>query len=168
MSELPVPAVARPVAAADLVSRRVDVSEVAPLFRFMRDAEQRFETLRMTIVDRHIAARGDTVSRTNAWVRHPGSSRVVVGDAEGPARGGYQAWVIQGDTVTHYDADANVMRSRPRLSIPAGADTDGDLPTFARVYRPRTPLPTGSLADTFVHPHGFCRNVLATGTLSTA
>ena len=52
--------------------------------------------------------------------------------------------------------------------MPAGADTNADLPTFGRVYRPRTALPAGSLADAFVHPHGFCRNVLATGALSTA
>jgi hypothetical protein len=168
MSELPVPAVARHLRTAEPATRRVDASEIAPLFRFMRDAEQRFDTLRMTIVDRRIAARGDTVDRVNVWLRHPGSSRVVVGEPDGPARGGYQVWVVQGDTVTHYDADANVVRSRPRLSIPAGADTNDDLPTFGRVYRPRTALPVGTLADTFVHPHGFCRNVLASGALSAA
>src|SRR3989337_4393024 len=27
-------------------------------------------------------------------------------------------------------------------------------------------LPMETLADTFVHPHGFCRNVLATGELT--
>ncbi len=168
MSELPVPAVAPYVPGTDPAVRRVDVTEVAPLFRFMRDAERRFETLRMTILDRHVGARGDTVARTDVWLRHPGSSRVVLGDSDAPARGGYQAWVIAGDTVTHYEADANVIRSRPRLSVPAGADSNADLPTFGRVYAPRTALPAGSLADTFVHPHGFCRNVLATGALSTA
>jgi hypothetical protein len=168
MSQLPVPAVAPYVPVADPAVRRVDVTQVAPLFRFMRDAEQRFESLRMTIVDRHVGARGDTVARIDVWLRHPGASRVVLGDPDGPARGGYQAWVIEGDTVTHYDADANVIRSRPRLSVPRGADTNADLPNFGRVYRPRTALPAGSLADAFVHPHGFCRNVLATGALSTA
>lgn len=175
MSELPVPAlagpvpaIAGPVPAGSTVARRVDVAEVAPLFRFMRDAEQRFETLRMTIVDRRLSASGDLVERVNVWVRHPGASRVVVGRADGPARGGYHVWIVRDDTVTHYDADANVVRSRPRLSIPAGADSDDNLPAFGRVYRPRTALPAGSLADTFVHPHGFCRNVLASGDLSTA
>jgi hypothetical protein len=168
MSQLPVPAVAPYVPGPDPAVRRVDVAAIAPLFRFMRDAEQRFGSLRMTILDRHVGARGDTVARTDVWLRHPGSSRVVLGDSDAPARGGYQAWVIAGDTVTHYEADANVIRSRPRLSVPDGADTNTDLPNFGRVYRPRTALPAGSLADAFVHPHGFCRNVLATGALSTA
>ena len=151
---------------------QVGLADVAPLFRLMRDAEQRFDTLRMTIVDRRIGARGDTTGRADVWVRHPGSSKVVVGKVvvgkvEGNAsQAVYDAWAIDGDTVTHFDADANVVRSRPRLPIPRGADTDRDLPAFGRVYHPLTPLPAGTLADTFVHPHGFCRNVLATGRLS--
>ena len=31
------------------------------------------------------------------------------------------------------------------------------------VYRPLTALPMETLPDTFVHPAGFCQNVLATG-----
>ncbi len=150
---------------------QVGLADVAPLFRFMRIAEQRFDTLRMTIVDRRFGARGDTVGRADVWVRHPGTCRVVVGEMEGPSQPGpsqaiYEAWVIDGGAVTHYDADANVVRSRPHLPIPRGADIDHDLPAFGRVYYPLTPLPAGTLADTFVHPHGFCRNVLATGRLS--
>ena len=131
----------------------------------MRDAESRFETLRMTVVERRIAARGETGIRSTLWLRHPGRSRLVQGEADGPARGGYQAWIGDGETITHYDADANVVRTRHRLAIPRGADSDRDLPSFGRVYRPMTPLPTGSIVDTFVHPHGLCRNVLATGEL---
>ncbi len=194
MSELPVPAVApvtpdiqrmasrapgagvgiAPASAARIpataggASTPTTLTDVAPLFRFMRDAEQRFDTLRMAILDRQIGARGETVTRSDVWVRHPGSSRVVVGDPDGQTRAARHAWVINGDTVTHLDADANVVRSRPHLPIPRGADSDEDLPTFGRVYRPLTPLPAGTLADTFVHPHGFCRNVLATGSLSLA
>ena len=44
--------------------------------------------------------------------------------------------------------------------------TRDDLPSFARVYAPRTMLPMETLADTFVHPYGLCRNVLATGGLT--
>jgi hypothetical protein len=194
MSELPVPAVApvtldiqrmasrapgagvgiAPVGAAqtparpDGASTPTSLADVAPLFGFMRDAERRFDTLRMTILDRQAEARGVTVTRSDVWGRHPGSSRVEVGDPDGQTRAGRHAWVINGDTVTHLDADANVVRSRPHLPIPHGADSDGDLPSFGRVYRPMTPLPAGTLADTFVHPHGFCRNVLATGRLSLA
>ena len=144
------------------------LDDVTPLFRLMRDAEQRFDTLRMTILDQQVGPRGETVTRSDVWVRHPGSSRVIVGDADGPALAAQHAWVISGDTVTHLDADANVVRSRPHLPIPRVADIDRDLPAFGRVYHPLTPLPAGTLADTFVHPHGFCRNVLATGRLSLA
>ena len=194
MSELPVPAVApvtpdmqrmasrAPGAGVDTApasaartpgnpggaSTPTSLADVAPMFRFMRDAEQRFDSLRMTILDRQVEARGETVTRSDVWVRHPGSSRVVVGDPEGQTRAARHAWVVNGDTVTHLDADAKVVRSRPHLPIPRGADSDDDLPAFARVYRPLTPLPAGTLADTFVHPHGFCRNVLATGRLSLA
>ena len=174
MSELRVPAVARfPSAGTSALLQapaipleRISLADAAPLFRFMRDAEQRFDTLRMTIVDRQIAARGEILARSDVWVRHPGSSRVVVSERDGGPHGAYHVWVVSGETVSHYDANANVVRSRPRLAIPAGADTDPDLPGFGRVYRPRTPLPAGSLADMCVHPHGFCRNVLASGPLS--
>ncbi len=174
MSQLRVPAVARFPSAATMAALpaptiplpRITIADAAPLFRFMRDAEQRFDTLRMTIVDRQVAARGEIVARSDVWLRHPGSSRLVVSGPGGGPRGAYHVWVVSGETVSHYDANANVVRSRPRLPIPAGADSDPDLPGFGRVYRPRTPLPAGSLADTFVHPHGFCRNVLATGPLS--
>ena len=176
MSELPVAAVARTVPAVAPASAPGPLSgsaattggqgDFAALFLFMRDAERRFETLRMTVVDRRVEARGETFARTSAWIRHPGHSKLVVGEHHGPVRGGYHVWVGDGETVTHYDADANVVRSRPRLTMPRGSATDSDLPAFGRVYEPLTPLPAGSLVDTFVHPHGFCRNVLTTGRLS--
>jgi hypothetical protein len=40
---------------------------------------------------------------------------------------------------------------------------DRDLPGFAKVYRPLTALPMETLPETFVHPAGYCQNVLATG-----
>ena len=40
---------------------------------------------------------------------------------------------------------------------------DPDLPGMSAVYRPLTALPMETLPDTFVHPAGFCQNVLATG-----
>ena len=42
---------------------------------------------------------------------------------------------------------------------------DRDLPGMSTVYRPLTALPMETLPDTFVHPAGFCQNVLATGAL---
>jgi hypothetical protein len=37
---------------------------------------------------------------------------------------------------------------------------------MARVYEPVTSLPMETLPDTFIHPAGFCQNVLATGPCS--
>ena len=34
---------------------------------------------------------------------------------------------------------------------------------MSRVYEPVTALPMETLPDTFVHPAGYCQNVLATG-----
>jgi hypothetical protein len=34
---------------------------------------------------------------------------------------------------------------------------------MSRIYEPATGLPVETLPDTFVHPAGFCQNVLATG-----
>ena len=44
----------------------------------------------------------------------------------------------------------------------AGSD-DRDFPGPAKVYEPITPLPAETLPDTFVHPAGYCQNVLSTG-----
>ena len=38
-----------------------------------------------------------------------------------------------------------------------------NLPGTAQVYEPLTGLPMETLAETFVHPAGYCQNVLATG-----
>ena len=49
------------------------------------------------------------------------------------------------------------MRNRPR------GLGDPDFPGMSRVYEPVTALPMETLPDTFVHPAGYCQNVLATG-----
>jgi hypothetical protein len=38
-----------------------------------------------------------------------------------------------------------------------------DLPGTSRVYAPLTALPMETLPEAFVHPAGYCQNVLATG-----
>ena len=38
------------------------------------------------------------------------------------------------------------------------------LPPASRVYAPLTTLPMETLPETFVHPAGYCQNVLSTGT----
>jgi hypothetical protein len=64
--------------------------------------------------------------------------------------------------VRTYDARTDLATARRLPPPPVGA-TDAALPSFARIYLPVTRLPSETVADTFVHPHGFCRNVLATG-----
>src|SRR5439155_9675199 len=45
---------------------------------------------------------------------------------------------------------------------PRGLDSK-DFPGSAKVYEPETPLPMETLAELFIHPAGYCQNVLATG-----
>jgi hypothetical protein len=43
--------------------------------------------------------------------------------------------------------------------------TDGaDLPGASRVYRSLTPLQSESVPELFIHPAGYCQNVLGTGS----
>jgi hypothetical protein len=51
---------------------------------------------------------------------------------------------------------------RPVRNRPRGLG-DTDFPAASKVYQPVTALPAETLADAFVHPAGFCQNVLATG-----
>jgi len=164
MSDLPVP-VAAPLPAPQIVALPAKLPSLSELFTFMRDAELRFQSLRMQILDHTFAKGVDEATRVDVWLRHPGRSRVVAGIEDGPIRGSYHAWAIDGVVQQHYDAKANVVRTRPVLEPPVGLDRP-DLPGFAQVYRPRTRLPIGSVADTFIHPHGLARNVLTTGRLS--
>jgi hypothetical protein len=135
---------------------------VAELFDFMRDAETRFATLRMRIVERTWTARGEEEATLEVVLRHPGSARVTT-SLPGPAVGGpYEIWISDGERVRTF-ASAHVLGTqRPVRSRPRGLG-DPDFPATSKVYQPVTLLPAETLADTFVHPAGFCQNVLATG-----
>ena len=65
-------------------------------------------------------------------------------------------------TVRTYRAGHRLSTERPARSRVAGLD-GRDLPGTSRAYHPRTNLPANSLVETFVHPAGYCQNVLATG-----
>jgi hypothetical protein len=134
---------------------------IGELFRFMAEAELRFETLRMRIVDRRVTTHGDETETHEVWLRHPGFAKVI------STRGGaldhdYDVWVSDGERVQTYDAKGNTATLR-RVPVPPVGASDPGLPKFAQVYQAVTRLPAETLADTFVHPNGFCRNVLATG-----
>lgn len=137
--------------------------ELAELFTFMSEAELRFDSLRMRIVDRRVTSLGDEVETHDVWLRHPGSAKVVSNRGKTTERD-FHAWVADGVAVHTYDAKGNLATERRLPVRPAGV-ADPDLPPWSRVYLPVTTLPAESLADTFVHPHGYCRNVLMTGAV---
>jgi hypothetical protein len=134
---------------------------VEQLFDFMRDAELRFATLRMRILDRTATTRPDDATEIDLMLRHPGHARVTT--SRGAVGGGtYDVWISDGELVRTYASAHRLGTQRPIRNRPRGLD-DRDFPGMARVYEPVTALPAETLPDTFVHPAGYCQNVLATG-----
>ena len=133
------------------------------LFRFMAEAELRFTSLRMRIVDRRTTASGLEHETHEIWLRHPGFSKVV-STRGAPTDRDFDVWIADGELVRTYDARDATATVR-RLPVAPVGSNDPSLPAFAQIYVPVTPLPPESLADTFVHPNGMCRNVLATGNV---
>lgn len=147
---------------AELVTLSAGIPSVAELFTFMRDAELRFETLRMRIEERTMTARGEHLAVMDVALRHEGDARVTTTDpSRGPA-GSYEVWVSDGAVVRTYSAAHRLATTRPIRNRPRGL-ADKDFPGASRVYEPVTALPMESLPDTFVHPAGYCQNVLTTG-----
>ena len=135
---------------------------VAELFDFMRDAELRFETLRLRVDERARTARGEDLTSMGAVLRHPGDVRVTTTHAGDPAKAEYEVWISDGELVRTYASAHGLGTQRPVRNRPRGLD-DPDIPGTAKVYEPITALPMETLPDTFVHPAGYCQNVLATG-----
>ena len=153
----------------------IALPETAPgieeLFAFMREAERRFRTLRMRIVERTQTAAGPTETSVELWLAHPGRAKVIENrPIPGTARSAdeasksYHVWVSDGERVRTYDSATNVTTNRPHRHVPDEI-ADRSLPTFARVVPPITELPMESLPEAFVHPAGLARN-LATGRVS--
>jgi hypothetical protein len=132
------------------------------LFDFMRDAELRFETLRMRILEKAVTARGEDVTQVDVLLRHPGHARVTTSRPGEVGGGSYEVWICDGDVVRTFAAAHKLGTQRPIRNRPRGLE-DADFPGMARVYEPVTALPMETLPETFVHPAGFCQNVLATG-----
>ena len=135
---------------------------VDELFEFMRDAESRFGTLRLRIVEHAATARGESATQLDVMLRHPGSARVTTSDPGQAVGGAYEVWVSDGELVRTYASAHRLGTQRPVRNRPRGLE-DRDFPGSARVYEPVTALPMETLPDTFVHPAGYCQNVLATG-----
>jgi hypothetical protein len=136
---------------------------VAELFTFMRDAELRFRTLRMRIEEHTWTARGEEVVISDLTVRHPGEALVRVSSSVGAVDDNYELWMSDGTTVRQYNASRRTGTQRPARTGVRGIDGNADLPNASRQYRPLTQLLSESLPDVFIHPAGFCQNVLATG-----
>ena len=135
---------------------------VVDLFEFMRDAELRFATLRMRIEEVSTTARGEEGTTLDVVLRHPGDAKVTTSRAGGTVAGEYEVWISDGDLVRTYSGVHKLGTQRPIRNRPRGLE-DPDFPGFAQVYEPLTALPFETLPDTFVHPAGYCQNVLATG-----
>ncbi|HUG46831.1 MAG TPA: hypothetical protein VMP67_00280 [Candidatus Limnocylindria bacterium] len=162
MHDLPQVATRAELREPELTTLPSDTPSLPELFSFMAEAEMRFGTLRMRIVDRRLATDGDETETSEVWLRHPGYAKVVATRDAAPRD--FDLWLTDGETVQTYDARTD-LATRRRLPGPPVGSTDEALPLFARTYLPVTRLPSETLADTFVHPHGFCRNVLATGSV---
>ncbi len=134
----------------------------AELFEFMRDAELRFATLTLRILERSGTARGEEATRIDVVMRHPGHARVTTSQAIEDIGDGYEIWISDGDLTRTYAARHTLGTQRPVRNRPRGL-ADDDLPGMSRVYVPVTPLPAETLPDTFIHPAGYCQNILATG-----
>lgn len=160
---LPVPADGRRV--PEIAALPSGLPTVNELFDFMRDAETRFATLRMRIVDRNWTSRGEETTTVDVVLRHPGTARVTTSLPGQTVGGPYEIWVSDGDLVRTYSSAHTLGTQRPVRNRPRGLD-DKDFPGSSQVYQPVTALPAETLPDTFVHPAGFCQNVLATGPLT--
>jgi outer membrane lipoprotein-sorting protein len=157
---LPVPAGDRP--RPEIAAIRDELPSPETLFTFMRDAELRFPTLRMRIEEHAWNARGEDVSLIEVTLRHPGHAKILTSIPALGLTGSYDVWISDGTTVRTYTASRKVGTRRPVRKGVRGLD-GGDIPGSARVYVPVTALQTESLPDMFVHPAGFCQNVLTTG-----
>lgn len=158
------------VPSASVDERRLPVIAALPanlptvweLFEFMRDAELRFGTLRMRILERTQTARGEESTRIEVAIQHTGHSKVTITRQGDAVKADYEIWVSDGDLVRTYASAHKLGTQRPIRNRPRGLH-DRDFPGRSQVYEPLTALPMETLPETFVHPAGFCQNVLGTG-----
>ncbi|MEP6639161.1 MAG: hypothetical protein ABJC39_07405 [Chloroflexota bacterium] len=135
---------------------------VTELFDFMRDAELRFATMRMRILEETSTTRGEDAVQLDLILRHPGLAKVTTSRPGKVLGHEYDIWISDGDLVQTYAGAHKLGTMRPVRNRPRGLD-DPDFPGMSRVYEPVTMLQTETLPDTFIHPAGYCQNVLGTG-----
>ncbi len=163
-ADLPIPAGRRP--RPEIVSLPGDaLPTLSELFTFMRDAELRFDQLRLRIEERSLTTDGEHLVVIDVALRHPNDARVTTTDPSRGTAGNYEIWISDGETVRTYSAPHRLGTERPvRRPVQGVSGRDArDLPGTARVYVALTALPTETLPEVFVHPAGYCQNVLSTG-----
>ncbi len=148
--------------APEVAALRDELPEVADLFTFMRDAERRFERLRMRIEEHSLTARGPETATLEVTLEHPGRAKVITSWPDAGI-GTYELWLSDGETVQQYVSTRKTGTRRPARRLVRGAEANADLPGSSRVYRPVTALQMESIPELFIHPAGYCQNVLATG-----
>jgi hypothetical protein len=138
---------------------------VAELFTFMRDAELRFDALRMRIEERSFGVDGERVAIVEVALRHPNDARVTTTQPGHGPTANYEIWISDGEVVRTYSAPHRLGTERPvrRSVVGVSGRESRDLPGPSRVYAPFTGLPMETLPEAFVHPAGYCQNVLSTG-----
>ena len=146
----------------EVVALPTGVPTVRQLFDFMRDAELRFATLRLRVEERARTSRGEETTVSEVALRHPGHAKVTTTRESTRGKADYDIWISDGDLVRTYAAAHKLGTQRPVRNRPRGLH-DHDFPGSSRVYEPVTGLPMETLPETFVHPAGYCQNVLATG-----
>jgi hypothetical protein len=165
MSNLVTTTPARTTPSAARVAMADEAPSIEELFLFAREAEVRVESLRMDIEEHVVTARGEDTILHEIQLRHPGQARVDNRRNSEPLTTAYDIWLSDGETIQTFEASNKTSTRRRRRSHVAGVD-EPSLPLFAQQREPLTPLPGGSLADAFIHPHGLFRNVLVTGPLA--
>jgi hypothetical protein len=138
------------------------VPDLATLFAFARDAELRFGTLRLRLEERAGIAAGETLRVHELLLRHVGRARVTTIRPDRPAPTNHDVWLSDGEMVRIYRSWHRLATFRPARRTVVGIDDRG-LPGTSRPYTPLTALPANTLPETFVHPGGYCQNVLETG-----
>ena len=145
-----------------VVALDAGLPSIGQLFTFMRDAELRWDTLRMRIEERTFGARGEQLVTVDVAIRHPRHARVMTTEGAGTGAG-HELWLSDGERIWTYSGTHHLGTKRPIRNRPRGLD---ELPGWARVYEPLTPLPAETLPEVFIHPAGYCQNTLATGALA--
>src|ERR1700675_1029838 len=114
----PLPASAAGRRRPELVSLPEGTPSLDELFTFVRDAELRFETLRMRIEDRTATTHGERLLVIETTIRHPGEARVVTTDPSLGVKANHELWISDGETVRTWSAEhrkGTERRVRPRV-----------------------------------------------------